>query len=215
MLDKKERAQRCIDALKLEYPDAICTIDYEKDYELLFSTRLAAQCTDARVNIVTKTLYKKYPSLEAFAAADIPELENDLRPTGFFRMKARDLKAAARVLLDDYGGKVPDTMEELLKIPGVGRKTANLVLGDIFGKPSYVCDTHCIRITNLLGLTEGKDPAKVEVQLREILPPDEAGAFCHRLVLHGRAVCVARRPSCAACCMKDYCAHAASLEAHE
>ncbi len=215
MLDKKERAQRCIDALKLEYPDAICTIDYEKDYELLFSTRLAAQCTDARVNIVTKTLYKKYPSLEAFAEADIPELENDLRPTGFFRMKARDLKAAARVLLDDYGGKVPDTMEELLKIPGVGRKTANLVLGDIFGKPSYVCDTHCIRITNLLGLTEGKDPAKVEVQLREILPPDEAGAFCHRLVLHGRAVCVARRPNCAACCMRDYCDHAASLAATE
>ena len=215
MLDKKERAQRCIDALKLEYPDAICTIDYEKDYELLFSTRLAAQCTDARVNIVTKTLYKKYPSLEAFAEADIPELENDLRPTGFFRMKARDLKAAARVLLDDYGGKVPDSMEELLKIPGVGRKTANLVLGDIFGKPSYVCDTHCIRITNLLGLTEGKDPAKVEVQLREILPPDEAGAFCHRLVLHGRAVCVARRPNCAACCMRDYCDHAASLAATE
>lgn len=215
MLDKKERAQRCIDALKLEYPDAICTIDYEKDYELLFSTRLAAQCTDARVNIVTKTLYKKYPSLEAFAEADIPELENDLRPTGFFRMKARDLKAAARVLLDDYGGKVPDTMEELLKIPGVGRKTANLVLGDIFGNPSYVCDTHCIRITNLLGLTEGKDPAKVEVQLREILPPDEAGAFCHRLVLHGRAVCVARRPNCAACCMRDYCDHAASLAATE
>lgn len=215
MLDKKERALRCIDALKLEYPDAICTIDYEKDYELLFSTRLAAQCTDARVNIVTKTLYKKYPSLEAFAEADIPELENDLRPTGFFRMKARDLKAAARVLLDDYGGKVPDTMEELLKIPGVGRKTANLVLGDIFGKPSYVCDTHCIRITNLLGLTEGNDPAKVEVQLRELLPPDEAGAFCHRLVLHGRAVCVARRPNCAACCMREYCAHAASLAAHE
>ncbi len=215
MLEKKERALRCIDALKLEYPDAICTIDYEKDYELLFSTRLAAQCTDARVNIVTKTLYKKYPSLEAFAEADIPELENDLRPTGFFRMKARDLKAAARVLLDDYGGKVPDSMEELLKIPGVGRKTANLVLGDIFGKPSYVCDTHCIRITNLLGLTEGKDPAKVEVQLRELLPPDEAGAFCHRLVLHGRAVCVARRPNCAACCMRDYCDHAASLAATE
>ena len=211
MDNKISWALECIEALKKEYPEAECSLDYGKDYELLFSTRLAAQCTDARVNIVTETLYKKYPSLEAFAEADIEELENDVRPTGFFRMKARDLKAAARVILDDYGGKVPDTMEELLKIPGVGRKTANLVLGDIFGKPSYVCDTHCIRITNLLGLTEGKDPTKVEMQLREILPPEEAGNFCHRLVLHGRAVCVARRPNCAECVMKNFCSHAASL----
>ena len=211
MDNKVSQALECIEALKKEYPEAECSLDYGKDYELLFSTRLAAQCTDARVNIVTETLYKKYPSLEAFAAADIEELENDVRPTGFFRMKARDLKAAARVILDDYGGKVPDTMEELLKIPGVGRKTANLVLGDIFGKPSYVCDTHCIRITNLLGLTDGKDPTKVEMQLREILPPEEAGNFCHRLVLHGRAVCVARRPNCAECIMRNFCKHAASL----
>lgn len=208
-MDKKRQALACIEALKKEYPEAVCSLDYGKDYELLFSTRLAAQCTDARVNIVTETLYRKYPSLEAFADADIAELEEDVRPTGFFRMKARDLKAAARMILDEYGGKVPDTMEELLRIPGVGRKTANLVLGDIFGKPSYVCDTHCIRITNLLGLTVGKDPTKVETQLREILPPDEAGDFCHRLVLHGRAVCVARRPACSECCMKGFCAHAA------
>ena len=209
-MDKKKQALSCIEALKGEYPDAVCSLDYGKDYELLFSTRLAAQCTDARVNIVTKDLYAKYPTLEAFADADIDELEEMVRPTGFFRMKARDLKAAARVILDNYGGKVPDTMEELLKIPGVGRKTANLVLGDIFGKPSYVCDTHCIRITNLLGLTKGTDPTKVEMQLREILPPDEAGNFCHRLVLHGRAVCVARRPNCRECCMRNFCAHAAA-----
>lgn len=209
-MDRKRQALSCIEALKVEFPEAVCSLDYGKDYELLFSTRLAAQCTDARVNIVTETLYKKYPSLEAFAAADIAELEEDVRPTGFFRMKARDLKAAAQMILDEYGGKVPNTMEELLKIPGVGRKTANLVLGDIFGKPSYVCDTHCIRITNLLGLTVGKDPTKVEMQLRELLPPDEAGDFCHRLVLHGRATCVARRPNCAECCMRNFCDHAAA-----
>ena len=209
-MDRKRQALSCIEALKIEFPEAVCSLDYGKDYELLFSTRLAAQCTDARVNIVTETLYRKYPSLEAFAAADISELEEDVRPTGFFRMKARDLKAAAQTILDVYGGKVPDTMEELLKIPGVGRKTANLVLGDIFGKPSYVCDTHCIRITNLLGLTAGKDPAKVETQLRELLPPEEAGDFCHRLVLHGRATCVARRPNCAECCMRNFCDHAAA-----
>ncbi len=210
-MDKKVQAISCVEALKREYPDAICSLEYTKDYELLFATRLSAQCTDARVNIVTRTLFVKYPTLEAFADADIDELEQDVKPTGFFRMKAHDLKAAARMLLDDYGGRVPDSMDELLKLPGIGRKTANLVLGDIYGQPSYVCDTHCIRITNLLGLTEGKDPQKVEMQLREVLPPEESGDFCHRMVLHGRAVCVARRPQCADCCIRNYCAHAASI----
>jgi len=204
-MNLKKRALIAIEKLKEIYPDAMCSLDYVKDYELMFSTRLAAQCTDARVNIVTQTLYKVYPTLEAFAAADITELENHVRPTGFFRMKARDLKAAAQMLLDNYGGKVPDTMEELLKIPGVGRKTANLVLGDVFEKPSYVCDTHCIRITNLLGFTTSKDPAKVEMQLREIIPPEESGNFCHRMVLHGRTVCIARRPDCKNCVLCELC----------
>ncbi|MDL2287824.1 endonuclease III [Oscillospiraceae bacterium OttesenSCG-928-F05] len=207
----EKRVNAVIAQWKLDYPDAECSLDYNKDYELLFSTRLAAQCTDARVNIVTETLYRDYPSLEAFAEADLEELERRLYSTGFFRAKARDLKKAARMLLDTYGGKVPDTMEELLKIPGVGRKTANLVLGDVFGKPAVVTDTHCIRITNLLGFTDSKDPLKVEKQLWKILPPEEANHFCHRTVLHGRAVCVARRPDCANCSIRPYCDHGMSL----
>ncbi len=204
-MELTQRALQIVEALKKEYPDAICSLTYEKDYELLFSTRLSAQCTDERVNIVTKELYRDFPTLESLADAEIETLEDYIRPTGFFRMKARDIKAAARMLLDNYGGRVPDTMEELLKLPGVGRKTANLVLGDIYGKESYVCDTHCIRITNLLGLSHSKDPAKVETELRVVIPPEESGPFCHRLVLHGRAVCVARRPNCAACILRDYC----------
>ncbi len=202
-----DRVRAIIDQLKIDYPDAECSLDYRKDYELLFSVRLAAQCTDARVNIVTETLFKVYPTLESFADADIEELENQVRPTGFFRMKARDIKASARMLLDEYGGKVPDSMDELLRLPGVGRKTANLILGDIYGKPSYVCDTHCIRITNLLGLASGKDPTKVEMQLRQTIPPEESGGFCHRMVLHGRAVCIARRPQCEKCSIRKYCKH--------
>ena len=206
-MDIRTRAAQIVEALKREYPDALCSLTYEKDYELLFSTRLSAQCTDERVNLVTKELYRDFPTLESLAEADIRTLEDYVRPTGFFRMKAHDIKAAARMLLDNYGGKVPDTMEELLKLPGVGRKTANLVLGDIYGKESYVCDTHCIRITNLLGLSHSKDPAKVETELRAVIPPEESGPFCHRLVLHGRAVCVARRPNCEACVLKEYCDH--------
>jgi endonuclease-3 len=207
-MDLKTRVEKVIAALKADYSDAECSLDYNKDYELLFSVRLAAQCTDARVNIVTQTLYKVYPSLEAFAEADIEALENHVRSTGFFRVKARDLKACARILLDNYGGKIPDTMEELLKLPGIGRKTANLILGDVYGQPSYVCDTHCIRITNLLGFSKGSDPAKVEEQLRLIIPPEESGKFCHRMVLHGRAVCIARRPKCDICSARDYCDYA-------
>jgi len=206
-MDRKKQALAIIGLLKEEYPEAVCSLEYEKDYELLFATRLAAQCTDERVNQVTKELYKIYPTLQSFAEADISELENNIRSTGFFRVKARDIKATASILLEKFDGRVPDTMEQLLTLPGVGRKTANLILGDVYGKPAIVCDTHCIRITNLLGLADSKDPAKVESQLREILPPEESNDFCHRLVLHGRAVCVARRPKCDSCVLREHCDH--------
>lgn len=204
-MDRKKQALVIIDLLKEEYPEDICSLEYQKDYELLFATRLAAQCTDERVNKVTKVLYKVYPTLKSLAEADINDLENYVRSTGFFRVKARDIKATAQILIDKFDGRVPDTMEQLLTLPGVGRKTANLILGDIYGKPAIVCDTHCIRITNLLGLSTSKDPTKVEFQLKEILPPDESNDFCHRLVLHGRAVCVARRPKCDICVLRDHC----------
>ncbi|MGI6576717.1 MAG: endonuclease III [Eubacteriales bacterium] len=204
-MDRKKQALVIIDLLKEEYPEDICSLEYQKDYELLFATRLAAQCTDERVNKVTKVLYKVYPTLKSLAEADINDLENYVRSTGFFRVKARDIKATAQILIDRFDGRVPDTMEQLLTLPGVGRKTANLILGDIYGKPAIVCDTHCIRITNLLGLSTSKDPTKVEFQLKEILPPDESNDFCHRLVLHGRAVCVARRPKCDICVLRDHC----------
>ena len=192
--------------LKELYPDAACSLDYGKDYELLFSVRLAAQCTDARVNQVTPALFARFPTLEAFAAASPEEVGEYVRSCGFYKHKARDIVLACQALREKFGGKVPGTMEELLSLPGVGRKTANLLLGDIYKVPgSVVCDTHCIRITNLLGLAEGKDPAKVETQLRAILPPEESSDFCHRLVLHGRAVCVARRPQCERCCLAPYC----------
>ena len=196
-----------VEELKKLYPDAACSLDYRKDYELLFSTRLAAQCTDARVNLVTPALFSRFPTLEALASADVAEVEELIRSTGFFRAKARDITAAARMLVEDYGGKVPSTMEDLLRLPGVGRKTANLVLGDIFHTPGVVvADTHCIRISGRLGLTDGtKDPAKVEAQLRAILPPEESNDFCHRLVLHGRAVCMARKPDCPNCTLRPWC----------
>ena len=199
-----------IEELKALYPDAVCSLDFdpEKAYELLFSVRLAAQCTDARVHMVTPVLYAKYPTLEALAAATEEEVGEIIHSTGFWRAKARDIVAASRMLLTEYGGKVPDTMEELLKLPGVGRKTANLILGDVYGKEGYVCDTHCIRITGLLGITDGsKDPLKVEMQLRRAIPPEESSDFCHRMVLHGRAVCVARRPDCAHCTLRPWCDH--------
>ena len=173
-MTKKERALLAIELLKQVYPEAICSLDYEKPYELLISTRLAAQCTDARVNIVTKDLYQKYQSLGDFAAADLMELEEMVRPCGFYHTKAKDIIGMSQMLLEQYNGILPDTVEELTKLPGIGRKTANLIVGDIYHKPAIVCDTHCIRITNLLGLTTGKDPAKVEDQLRKILPPEES-----------------------------------------
>ena len=196
-----------VEELKKLYPEAICSLDYQKPHELLFATRLAAQCTDERVNKVTPGLYGRFPTLEALANADISEVEELIHSTGFFRAKARDIVAASRMLLDEYGGVVPDTMEDLLRLPGVGRKTANLIQGDIFKKPGcVVADTHCIRISGRLGLTDGtKDPAKVETQLRQVLPPEESNDFCHRLVLHGRAVCMARGPECANCTLRPWC----------
>lgn len=208
---KKSQAdvRAIVEALKELYPDGICSLDYQKDYELLFSVRLAAQCTDERVNKVTPALYARFPTLEALAGADISEVEEYIHSTGFFRAKARDIVLASQMLLRDYGGRVPDTMEDLLRLPGVGRKTANLILGDVYHTPGVVvADTHCIRISGLLGLTDGsKDPGKVEAQLREILPPEESNDFCHRLVLHGRAVCIARRPQCRSCVLRPWCDH--------
>ena len=196
-----------VEELKKCYPDAVCSLDYQKPHELLFATRLAAQCTDERVNKVTPGLYGRFPTLEALADADISEVEELIHSTGFFRAKARDIVAASRMLLDEYGGVVPDTMEDLLRLPGVGRKTANLILGDVYHKPGVVvADTHCIRLSGRLGLTDGsKDPVKVEKQLREVLPPEESNDFCHRLVLHGRAVCMARGPACADCTLRPWC----------
>lgn len=204
-----EDIRAIVEELKALYPDGICSLEYKKDYELLFSVRLAAQCTDERVNKVTPALYARFPTLEALAQADISEVEEYIHSTGFFRAKAKDIVLASQMLLRDYGGKVPNTMEDLLKLPGVGRKTANLILGDVYHTPGVVvADTHCIRITGLLGLTDGtKDPGKVETQLRAVLPPEESNDFCHRMVLHGRAVCAARRPDCEHCTLRPWCDH--------
>ena len=195
-----------IEGLKKLYPDAVCSLDYRKDYELLFSVRLAAQCTDARVNLVTPALFERFPSLEAFAQATPEEVGEYVHSCGFWRAKAKDIVGSAQMLLSDFGGRVPDTMEDLLRLPGVGRKTANLILGDIYGKEGYVCDTHCIRITGRLGITDGsKDPLKVEQQLRKVIPPEESSDFCNRMVLHGRALCMARGPKCGECPMRELC----------
>lgn len=202
-----------VHGLEEEYPLAECTLDYNKAYELLFSVRLAAQCTDARVNMVTPALFERFPTLESFAQAQPEEVEPYIHSCGFYRAKARDIVGAARMLIDDFGGRVPDTMEQLLKLPGVGRKTANLILGDVYNVPgSTVVDTHCIRLSNRLGLVDDlKDPVKIEAELRKQLPPEKSSDFCHRLVLHGRAVCTARSPRCEECCLKDVCSTAAKL----
>lgn len=202
----KEKVSAIIEILKQRYPDAVCALVFEKDYELMISVRLSAQCTDARVNMITPALFAAYPTLEAMANADIADVENYVRSCGFYKHKARDIVLACQMLLSDYNGKVPGTMEELLKLPGVGRKTANLLLGDIYKVPgSIVCDTHCIRICGRLGLSTGKEPEKVEQQLRKILPPEESSDFCHRIVMYGREICTARNPRCGECPLSIYC----------
>jgi len=205
-MDKKERALAVIERLKDAYPEAKCTLDYDKAWQLLVSVRLAAQCTDARVDKVTPVLYEKFPTIAALAEAPVDEIEEIVHPCGLGPSKARDISKCMRMLHYEYNDQVPDTMEELLKLPGVGRKSANLVMGDVFGKPAIVTDTHCIRLSNLIGLVDNiKEPAKVEKALWEIIPPEEGNDLCHRFVLHGRAVCVARRPQCSICCLRDVC----------
>lgn len=207
-MTKKAMTLAIIERLKKEYPDATCTLDYNQAWKLLVSVRLAAQCTDERVNVVVQDLYQKYPDVEALAAADPEDLEVIVRPCGLGKSKARDISACMRILRDEYGGKVPDTFDELLKLPGVGRKSANLIMGDVFGKPAIVTDTHCIRLVNRMGLVDNcKDPKKVEMTLWKLVPSGEGSSFCHRLVYHGRAVCTARtKPYCERCCVSDLCA---------
>lgn len=206
-MTKKELARICIDRLKAEYPLAECTLDYEHAWQLLVEVRLAAQCTDARVNVVVQELFARYPSVEALAAAAPEEIEAIVKPCGLGRSKARDISACMRKLRDEYGGKVPDDFDALLGLPGVGRKSANLIMGDVFGKPAIVTDTHCIRLCNRIGLVDDiKEPKKVEMALWKIIPPEEGSDFCHRLVFHGREVCTARTtPYCERCCLKDIC----------
>ena len=201
-----EQVNEIISRLEDEYPLAECTLDFRKDYELLFSVRLAAQCTDERVNKITPALFERFPTLESFAGADVQEVEKYIHSCGFFRAKARDIVLCAQALIEKHGGRVPDTMEELVKLPGAGRKTANLILGDVFGKPAVVVDTHCIRLSNRMGLVDGlKEPVKIGRELRKILPPEKSSDFCHRLVHHGRAVCTARKPECGRCCVRHVC----------
>lgn len=204
-MTKKQRAAFAVQALKEDYPDAICSLTYSDPLQLLIATRLSAQCTDARVNLVTPRLFERFPDLDAFCDGTVEEIEEIIHSCGLYKTKARDILAMCRMLKSDFGGTVPDTIEVLTKLPGVGRKTANLVVGDIYGKPAVVTDTHCIRICGRLGLSSGKDPFQVEKQLRGILPPSESNDFCHRLVLHGRAVCTARSPRCGICRMRDFC----------
>lgn len=204
-MDKKERALAAVAALKALYPDALCSLDFESPFQLLVATRLSAQCTDARVNLVTPVLFGKYPDAAAMAQADVGDVESIIHACGFFRQKAKDIVATAGILVSEYGGAVPDTIEVLTTLPGVGRKTANLIVGDVYGKPAVVADTHLIRISNRLGLVETKDPYKVELQLRELLPPEESNNYCHRNVLHGRAVCDARKPRCEICTLSGFC----------
>lgn len=202
----EEKVSKIIEILKERYGDAPCALHYKKDYELMIAVRLSAQCTDARVNLVTPELFSRYPTLEDMAGADIADVEKIVHSCGFYKHKARDIVLACQMLLSDYGGVVPGDMESLLRLPGVGRKTANLLLGDLYGVPgSVVCDTHCIRICGRLGLSQGKEPEKVEQQLRAILPPEESSDFCHRIVMYGREICTAQRPKCGQCPFRPYC----------
>ena len=204
---KKEIADLACSGLEELYPEIACSLNYSKPYELLFAARLSAQCTDARVNIVTETLFRKYPTLEAFADADLTELEQDVKPCGFYRMKAKSLKEMAQKLINDFSGELPCTLEELLTLPGIGRKTANLIMGDVWGKPAIVTDTHCIRITGRLGLTKNTEPAKVERDLVKLIPPEKSSDFCHRTVQFGRDICRARKPKCSECPLNSFCSY--------
>lgn len=207
-MTEKERALRAVNALKNKYPDSLCSLNAENPLQLIIATRLSAQCTDARVNLVTPELFSKYKTMEDFASADIADVEKIIHSCGFFRAKAKDIVGMCQKMLIDFGGKVPDTIEDLTSLPGVGRKTANLIMGDVYGKPAVVADTHLIRISNLLGLVSTKDPFKVEMKLRELLPPEESNDFCHRCVLHGRDTCVSGRPKCGECELSGFCKHA-------
>ena len=204
---KKELAKEVIERLKKEYPDAGCSLEYDQAWKLLVSVRLAAQCTDARVNIVVEKLYEKFPDVKALAEAPVEEIEEIVRPCGLGKSKARDISACMKILWEQYGGNVPEDFDALLKLPGVGRKSANLIMGDVFGKPAIVTDTHCIRLTNRMGLVDGiKEPKKVEMELWKLVPPEEGRDFCHRLVMHGREICTARtKPYCDRCCLNDIC----------
>ena len=209
-LTKKQRALLAVEALKKKYPDSLCSLNAENPLQLIIATRLSAQCTDARVNLVTPALFEKYKTVEDFAAADVDEVAEIVHSCGFFRQKAKDIVGMSQKMICDFGGRVPDNLDDLTSLPGVGRKTANLIMGDVYGKPAVVADTHLIRISNLLGLVATKDPLKVVMQLREILPPEESNDFCHRCVLHGRDTCVSGRPKCGECEMKDFCSFAKS-----
>ncbi|MBQ9552444.1 MAG: endonuclease III [Clostridia bacterium] len=205
ILRKSDLADYAVDLLKKEYPDAICSLDATDPVQLIIATRLSAQCTDARVNLVTPKLFAKYPTLTDYANAQLSDVEEIVRPCGFYHTKAKDIIAMAQMLLEEYGGVVPDNIDDLVRLPGVGRKTANLICGDVYRKPAVVADTHLIRISNRLGLVNTKDPYKVEMGLKKLLPPQESNDFCHRCVLHGRAVCQARKPKCESCCLAPYC----------
>lgn len=210
-MKEKEIAILAVNALKKKYPEGLCSLNAENPLQLLIATRLSAQCTDARVNLVTPELFEKYKTVEDFAAADIGDIEKIIHSCGFFRAKAKDIVGMCRKMIDDFAGEVPATLEELTSLPGVGRKTANLIMGDVYGKPAVVADTHLIRISNLLGLVATKDPLKVEMRLRELLPPEESNDFCHRCVLHGRDTCISGRPKCSECVMNGFCRYFESL----
>ena len=207
LMDKKEKALLAVNALKEKYPDSICSLNAENPLQLIIATRLSAQCTDARVNLVTPALFEKYKTVEDFANAEISDVENLIHSCGFFRAKAKDIVGMCKKMIEEFGGEVPDTLDKLTSLPGVGRKTANLIMGDVYGQPAVVADTHLIRISNLLGLVSSKDPFKVEMQLREILPPEESNDFCHRCVLHGRETCISGRPKCESCVMNGFCSY--------
>lgn len=211
-MTKEETAALAVKELEKLYPDVDCSLTYKKPYELMFAARLSAQCTDARVNIVTKTLFVKYPDLQSFAEADLEELEQDIKPCGFYHTKAKSLKEMARQILNDFGGELPDNMDDLLKLYGIGRKTANLVMGDIYKKPAIVTDTHFIRITGRLGLTENKEPPKVEKDLKKLIPPEISGHFCHQTVQFGRDICRARNPKCMECPLNYFCKYYADMQ---